>query len=451
MFTAALMGVIIPIVGLAIDASVAYTIKAKLSAAVDSGALAGARSLNVGMDLASQTSSAQSTAVNFVNANFPAGYFSSTNRTVTVTVAESSYRTRTVAVLASVSAPTYFLRILGIGSTTIRAQGVASRRDVNMVLVLDRSSSMGGVMASMLSAARAFVQMFAEGRDNVGLMVFGGSSVVAFPNPSPSGPASNFKSASPNVDTLVSQTVNGGNTGTAQVLWLAYQELVKRNEPGALNLIVFFTDGLPNGLVAEFNDSNSSKNLLKTSSTCTYKKVANRPMIGFVSQKSGFAKTGTTSGVKKLDGSTVSHVDEGPITTNSNGCAYKSNEDNVRQDVAKMPTADYYGNLTTGYTTVDLSKIDSPAEIGHASLNAADNAVQRIRQDTTLGVVIYTIGYNGGSEKPDETWMKRISNDPSSSGYDSSVPAGLYVAAPTTAELSGAFAKIASEILRLAL
>ena len=95
---------------------------------------------------------------------------------------------------------------------------------------------------------------FAEGRDNVGLLVYGGSSVQAFPNPSPTGPASNFKSASPSVDTLISQTVNGGNTGTAQALWLAYQELVKRNEAGSLNLIVFFTDGLPNGLVGEFND-----------------------------------------------------------------------------------------------------------------------------------------------------------------------------------------------------
>lgn len=451
MFTAALMGVIIPVVGIAIDASVAYAIKAKLFAAVDSGALAGARSLNRGMDLSSQSDSARSTAENFVNANFPVGYFSTTNRNVSAEISQSTYRTRTVKVQASVAAPTYFLRLLGIGSTTIQAQGMASRRDVNMVLVLDRSSSMGAAMVPMTAAARAFVGKFAEGRDKVGLIAFGGSSVVAFPNPSPSGPQSNFKTASPTVDTLVSQTINGGNTGTAQALWLAYQELVKANESGALNLIVFFTDGLPNGLVADFNDSNPANNLLKTSSACTYKRVPNRPMVGFLSQKSGFAHTGTTAGVKKLNGSTVSHIDEGPITVNSNGCAYRSNEDNVRQDVARMPGADLYGNLTTGYTAVDLSRIDSPAEIGHASLNAADDAVRRIRQDTSLGVVIYTIGYEGGSEMPDETWMKRISNDPASPGFNSAWPSGMYVRAPTTAELADAFARVASEILRLAL
>ncbi|HSW50216.1 MAG TPA: vWA domain-containing protein, partial [Bryobacteraceae bacterium] len=301
------------------------------------------------------------------------------------------------------------------------------------------------------NAARAFVDKFAEGRDNVGLIVFGGSSVQAFPNPSPSGPAPNFKSASPNVDTLISQTVMGGSTGTAQSLWLAYQELVKRNEAGALNLIVFFTDGRPNSVLAEYNDPDLSKNLIKASSSCTYKRVAGRPMFGFVSQASSAAPAGTTLGIQKATSSTVSSVDEGAIQTNSQGCAYRTNYANVRQDVARMPAQDCYGNATTGYVSVDLTRLDSPMHIARASLNAADNAVQRIRQDTALSVILYTIGYEGGSEIPDEPWMKRISNDPSSPSFDATKPPGLYVKAPTTGDLATAFSKVASEILRLAL
>ena len=445
------LGVIIPFVGLAIDASLLYAIKAKMQAAVDSAALSGARSLNVGMDLSSQVASATATAQAFFNANFPSGHLGTTNCSVTINVAESSYRTRTVATTASLTAPTYFMRLLGVQNRQLRASGTASRRDVNMVLVLDRSSSMSGVMTTMKSAARDFVSKFAEGRDNVGLIVFGGSSVLAFPNPSPIGPESDFKSSSPSVDTLISQMVNGGNTGTAQAIWLAYQELVKRNDPGALNLIVFFTDGLPNGLVGEFNDPNSSKNLLRTTSTCTYRLVSNRSMLGFLSQTSGFAPTGTTVGIKKLTASTVSSVSEGYITTNSNNCYYNGDETKMRQDVLKMPNPDYYGNATTGYHSVDLTKVDSPQQIGYASLNAADSAVQRIRQDNSLNVVIYTIGYAGGSEVPDETWMKRISNDPSSASYTSSEPTGLYIMAPSTGDLSAAFARVASEILRLSL
>ena len=65
--------------------------------------------------------------------------------------------------------------------------------------------------------------------------------------------------------------------------------------------------------------------------------------------------------------------------------------------------------------------------------------------------MIYTIGYSGGSEAPDEVWMKRISNDPTSASYTTAEPPGLYVNATTTGDLSGAFARVASEILRLAL
>ena len=319
------------------------------------------------------------------------------------------------------------------------------------IAFLDRSSSMGGAMVPMRAAARAFVDKFAEGRDNVGLLVFGGSTVLAFPNPSTLGPASNFKTASPSVDTLISQTAGGGNTGTAQALWLAYQELVKRNEAGSLNLIVFFTDGLPNGLVGEFNDPDASKNLLRTSSTCTYRRVANRPMLGFLSQWSGFNPTGTTVGIKNIAASTVSSVNEDPITTNSNNCYYRNDQTRMRQDVLRMPNPDYYGNATTGYHSVDLTRVDSPQQIGYASLNAADSAARRIRLDAALNVVIYTIGYEGGSEIPDEVWMKRISNDPSSPSFDSSKPPGRYVKAPSTGDLAAAFAKVASEILRLSM
>jgi Flp pilus assembly protein TadG len=449
--TVAVMGVLIPLAGLAIDASLLYAIKAKLQAAVDAASLAGARSLNRGLDLASQADNARATATNFFNANFPNGLLSTTDRVLTLAVAESAYRTRTVRADAQVSAPTYFMRILGVASTRLTATGMASRRDVNMVLVLDRSGSMATPMSAMQAAAQDFVDKFAEGRDNVGLIVFGGASLIAFPNPSPLGPATNFKTASPNVDTLIVQTVNGGNTNTAQALWLAYQELRKRNEAGALNLIVFFTDGRPNSLIADFNNSTPSLNLLKTTSTCTYRLQSNRPMLGYISRGSSSGSSGTTYGIYKIDADTVSSVTTTPITTNSSGCYFRTDATRMNRDVAKMPTLDQYGNATTGYLPVTLTSLTSPQQIENASVNAADSAVQRIRQDNNLNVVIYTIGYEGGSEVPDEVWMKRISNDPTSTFFTTAEPPGLYVKATTTGDLSGAFARVASEILRLAL
>jgi len=55
------------------------------------------------------------------------------------------------------------------------------------------------------------------------------------------------------------------------------------------------------------------------------------------------------------------------------------------------------------------------------------------------------------AEPVDHDLLLRIANDPTSPSYVSTQPTGLYVYAPTTAQLNEAFARVASEILRLAL
>jgi hypothetical protein len=174
-------------------------------------------------------------------------------------------------------------------------------------------------------------------------------------------------------------------------------------------------------------------------------------MLGYISRGSSSGSSGTTYGIYRIDADTVSSVTTTPITTNSNNCYFRNDATKMNKDVLKMPTVDKYGNATTGYLAVTLTSVTSPQQIENASVNAADSAVQRIRQDNNLNVVIYTIGYSGGSEVPDEVWMKRISNDPTSSFYTTSEPPGLYVQAATAGDLSAAFAKVASEILRLSI
>jgi uncharacterized membrane protein len=91
MLTMMLATVMVPLVGLAIDGSIMFLIKTKLSASVDAAALAGARSLSVGMDIASQSSSAVATAQAFFDANFPRGYFSTDPAVVSVRRAVGRY------------------------------------------------------------------------------------------------------------------------------------------------------------------------------------------------------------------------------------------------------------------------------------------------------------------------------------------------------------------------
>jgi len=148
--------VLLPMVGLAIDGSILYLIQAKLSAAVDAATLASARSLSVGLDLSSQTASATATAQSFFTADFPSGYWNTTNLQFTTAVAQTAYKTRTVTMVASVTVPLTFMRLLGQTGSTVAAQGQASRRDVVMMVVIDRSSSMAnaGVCDTMIAAAQ---------------------------------------------------------------------------------------------------------------------------------------------------------------------------------------------------------------------------------------------------------------------------------------------------------
>lgn len=478
--TMGMIGAIIPMVGLAIDASLLYATKAKLSAATDAGALAGARSLNRGMDLASQTTSATATAEAFFDANFPDGHLMTTHRVRTVTVAETTFRTRTVRMDTSVEAPTFFMRFLRLTSTTVRAEGVASRRDVNVVLVLDRSSSLqtAGVCGNMRAAAKSFVDKFSEGRDRVGLLTFGLSSQVDFV------PATNFKTASPSVNTLIDSIACSGNTGTAQALWQGYQQLVTINEPGSLNLLVLFTDGVPNGITASYpvkrvTDTrydylHPSTSVSVPPSTCKdsagrqYPNAAWNPAnkVGALAQWANGATYGDTVGMINYQATSISNSNEIAIP-DANACAYgpagsTTNVKKTRNDIAWIPTLDLYGNATTGYKAVTTFptghpyvgqlRPDLPASLVRASTNAADNAAFRVRQNTSLGVVVYTIGLGGTSSEPaDHDFMRRLSNDLDSSCYDATRPIGFYVYAPTTAELADAFAQVASEILRLAL
>ncbi|MCL4854914.1 MAG: hypothetical protein KJZ78_26440, partial [Bryobacteraceae bacterium] len=95
---------------------------------------------------------------------------------------------------------------------------------------------------------------------------------------------------------------------------------------------------------------------------------------------------------------------------------------------------------------------DKPSAVLKAGANALDSAGRRIRQDDQYNVVVYTIGLGDfdANEPPDETLMRRVSNDPSSPIYDSNRPEGLYVFAPNNTQLNQAFARVASEILRIA-
>ena len=110
--------------------------------------------------------------------------------------------------------PLYFMRVLGLTTSTVAAQGRASRRDVNLVLVLDRSGSMqsAGVCGIMTNSAISFVDKFTEGRDRLALITFMRAAHLDY------APTLNFKTQNPTLDTTLGTLQCGGNTGSAHGL-----------------------------------------------------------------------------------------------------------------------------------------------------------------------------------------------------------------------------------------
>jgi len=458
--------VLVPLVGLAIDGSILYLVQARMSAAVDAAALAGARSLSVGLDLTSQTASATAAAQNFFYANFPSGYWSTSNLSLSVVVAETAYKTRTVTMQASASVPLTFMRLMGQTSATVGALGQTSRRDVVMIVVLDRSSSMqyAGVCGTMIAAAQNFINQFSNGRDTIGLITFMDGYNLTY------APTVNFASNSPSLTTVLGELQCYGDTGTAEALYQAHSQLQQVNLPGALNLVVFFTDGHPNGVAAAYpvktkTDTRYSWNNTGTlvgtpASSCSIQTT----LSGVIAQWSGepAPSTGYTEGLFATASTSDATTSE-QVVSGDSGCAFNGNQAMIRQDIAYVPAVDSWGNATTGYlpfAAKDLYpsgnpyagqiRVDTPTAIVTASTNAADNAATTIRNDANLTPVIYAIGLGGTTAEPiDTTFMCRVANDPCSPIYNSGLPTGLYLYSPTATQLNDAFEQVASEILRI--
>jgi hypothetical protein len=256
-----MFGFTLAFVGLAVDAGTMYVIKGRLSSAVDAAALAAGRSLNLADTVSGATAAATTTATQFFNANFPNGFLG----TGTVTLATPTFTQQldgnglpngilSIAVNASVPAPTYFMRILGvfpgmsvINSVTVSASGTASRRSTVMILVLDTSISMQAgspsACSTMVSAAQSFITNFSP-FDTIGAIGFNVTSSVIFP------PSSAFGNG--NLNTVLGNITCNSSTNTTSALWLAYEQIKSVGLPLAYNTIVLFTDGVPNGVNANF-------------------------------------------------------------------------------------------------------------------------------------------------------------------------------------------------------
>ncbi|HXM44362.1 MAG TPA: VWA domain-containing protein [Bryobacteraceae bacterium] len=470
------LSITLPLAGLGFDVATLYLIKSKLGAAADSASLAGARALSQGATQGAQTASAIGTAQSYFSGNFPAGYWRTTGASATVTVDDTSIPNyRSVNVNATVQAPLYFLRVFNQQASTINVTATAGRRDVLMMMVLDRSSSMNGVVAGTGQTACAlmkvdaanFVSYFAPGRDQIGLVAFG-SSVYFYPS------TTNFTTPDANGNTipsLIGQLTCNENTSSAAAIARAYQELTAVNNPNRMNVIMFMTDGRPNGVTADYST-------VQVNGKCSL--PVGTP--GVIAQWAGGAVTsGNTAGVMSATTTSITFPNDGYGISGSSNCQFNQSNNtaltNVRSDIPNLPATDYFNNSTLGpysqansatwpYTTPfnPVGAVSIPQQIVVASANVLDNEATQVRTNTTLNPFIYDIALMGNGpvdDMPDTLLLQKIANDPALAGqtgigqtfYQQQInqPHGYFAIAPNASQLGVAFDTIAEQIsIRLA-
>ena len=184
LFTLMLPTLLLPLAGLAIDASIARLMQIRLQAAVDGAALGAGRLLGTG-------AVTETVAGEFLSANFrtdgSAGTWNVSNLQSNIVYTPGI--TKRIDISATASVPLLFLRIFGVSSASIAANGSATRSDSRVVFVIDRSGSMNTddgsgkstVIADAINETTILVKRFIEGTDELGLVVFDGSAVVGYP------------------------------------------------------------------------------------------------------------------------------------------------------------------------------------------------------------------------------------------------------------------------------
>jgi Flp pilus assembly protein TadG len=460
-YMAAVLTTLLLATGLAVDTGRAYVVKAQLTKAVDGAALAAARNLNSG--------NPQSEAARIFKANFPLGYMgtsTTTDPTTDPNFFSSSVDTvngvNIVNVSASTVLPTTVMKLASFNQVTIASSSQATRRMVDLSIVLDVSSSIGSQWSIVRDATRAFIDSFDAAHDRMALLTFSNGAQVIDQMPSARG----FNKTQ--LESDVPSNLPGGSTLMVEGLYRGWDELrsVPTGTQSGLRVIVLFTDGASNGVPGNWDGAAFAKSLR----TWDFPKSANDPDSQTWNQPHIDGLYNTQAGTQSP---TYSFI---PTSWNSTETV---------PGMTLMPTATWHSyhrsvGIPTSFplqsTTLTVNGATQssvrglrhkdpatgqyPTEVFNIN-NAARNVLEEIasaaRQDNgDYQIRIYTIGMGylvqdmlGTMPEMPQDILKRISNDVTSPDYQSTQLAGKYFFAPTAADVSPAFQNIQNEILRL--
>jgi Flp pilus assembly protein TadG len=447
--------------GLAVDTGRAYVVKAQLSKAVDGAALGAARMLNSG--------DPRGEATRIFIANFPSGYLG-TAVTPDPTADPAFFDLKTIAatgvnvvtVTASAKLPTTFMRLASIDDVTVTSSGEATRRMVDLSLILDVSSSIGWRWPYVRDAARTFINAFDAASDRIALVTYGNGARVLDDMPSGRG----FNKVKVMAD--VPSALPGGSTNMVEGLYRGWDEL-RTVAPGAqsgLRVIVLFTDGASNSVPGNYPASPGVSKGLRT-----YDFPKNLPdpdsqtwnspnIVGLFD-----AETGAQSPAYNITlpwNSTTTHasVPYLPLTSWHTHRRSSGIPTSFPLQTAALTVNGAAQSARRGLRNWNAAEGRYPAEVFNIN-NAARNLVEIIANDARndtgdYPIRIYTIGMGelvrymlGTMPEKSEDILMRIANDSRSPDFNEDQLEGKYYFAKTPADVGPAFEALQSQIVRL--
>jgi hypothetical protein len=361
--------------------------------------------------------------------------------------------------------PTTFMRILGWEQLSVSSSGEATRRLVDMALVIDKSGSIGSDWPQVQSAATQFVSYFDESQDRIALIMYSSNTVVFDPISISRG----FNRSS--LNSHIAAGTSAGYTVTSEGLYRGWDEL--RRVPSAsqsgLRVIVLFTDGSPNSWSGTFGVSAGyvDQGVVNT---------LDFPEMGGTSSTSDGVNDPNITALTVTLGTPGSPANQSAWAGGTRSSSRSTNIDlqwtTGTPRITGLPTQSYHpspssAGIPSQFNLVDASFVGGNRPVGTTPTvrnvnNAARNLVEiianAVRTDNSgaYPIRIYTLGMGqlltipaGASLERGDDLLKRIANDPSSPDFRSGQPAGKYFFAGDASELNAAFDQIRNQILRL--
>ena len=439
--------------GLALDAGRSYVVKTQLSKAVDGAA----RMLNGG--------DPQGEATRIFQANFPTGYLgtSSVSNPPGFDLQVDLATARTIiTVSGSAVLPTTFMRLGSVDEVTVTSSAEATRRMVDLSLVLDVSSSLGSGWGAVRDASRTFVESFDAANDRLALVTYSNGAEVREAMPAGRG----FDKAA--MVASIPNSLPGGSTAMVEGLYRGWDELrsVSSGDQSSLRVIVLFTDGASNSVPGDFP---ASPGVAKGLRTYDFPKNVPDPdnqtwdnprIVGMFHTETGARSPSYSKTVPWNSTQTLTQVPHLPPMS-----WHEHHRSAGIPTSSPLQTASLTVNGSTQSSTRGLRNWDAgagryPAEVFNVN-NAARNLLEIIadaaRSDVgDYPIRIYTIGMGelvrymlGTMPETPESILMGVANDSGSPDFNPDESEGKYFYAQNDDDVGPAFQALQNEIIRL--